>query len=121
VGRIMGQAERKRRLKGDIRVSKVGEYAERMGMPGGRVVDPASGEPLHGNVKLSSLRDRHGIADERGTPRERAVRSDASVASGERAVERVLGLPDGSYRSYNRGGRDTRGDKRVGNHRRDHG
>jgi hypothetical protein len=54
----MGQAERKRRLKNDIRISRVGDYAERMGMPGGRVVDPSTGDPLHGNVKLSTLRER---------------------------------------------------------------
>ena len=116
----MGDARRNRRLKGDLRVSRVAEAAERMGMPGGQVVDPRTHKPIAGNTKLSSLRETYGVADINGAPRQRLVRSDARVDAGERAVEAALGLPPKSFRTINPDGSDTRGDKTVGRHREAH-
>lgn len=117
----MADARRQRRLKGDLRVSRVAEAAEGLGMPGGEVVDPITRQPIPGNTKLSSLREAYGAADINGAPRHRIIREDASVAAGERAVESALGLPPHSFRVRNPDGADTRGDKLVGKHRAAHG
>ena len=43
-----------------------------------------------------------------------ALRSDASVGTGQREIERVFGLPEGSVRLFLPTGRPARSDKSVG-------
>jgi hypothetical protein len=47
--------------------------------------------------------------------RTRSLRRDSSVASAEREIERVFGLPKGSVRLVNPNKRKARSDKSVGN------
>jgi hypothetical protein len=43
-----------------------------------------------------------------------ALRSDASVATGQHKIEHVFGLPDGSVRLHLPSGRRARADKTIG-------
>ena len=43
-----------------------------------------------------------------------APRRDASVTAGQREIERVFALPEGSVRLYLPSGRRARGDKTIG-------
>jgi hypothetical protein len=50
----------------------------------------------------------------RKAKRKNALRVDASVATGQRQIEKVFGLPKGSVRLVLRSGRKARKDKSVG-------
>jgi hypothetical protein len=52
--------------------------------------------------------------------RRRAARSDASVGSIERDIEKIYKLPKGSVQINNPNGRDARSDTQVGKLRKDH-
>ena len=62
------------------------------------------------------------MAQKRHDPprRQRDARSDASVGSIEKHVERAYGLPRGSVKINNLTGRNARGDKAIGRVRKDY-
>ena len=54
------------------------------------------------------------LVNERPARRKISLRSDSSVGSAEREIERVFGLPKGSVRLVNPDKRKARSDKLVG-------
>lgn len=52
--------------------------------------------------------------------RYREARSDASVKSIEKSIEKTYGLPEGSVQINKSGGKDVRSDAKIGTVRKDH-
>lgn len=113
----MAAPKRQRRLKDDLRVSKARDIVRDTLKVDLEFTDPKTGRPVHGNTKLSTLRERAGSAGTPGQPRFRAVRGDATVGSAERVANRVFGFDGPVLQAFNDDGRNTRSDKRVKKHR----